>query len=105
MRNSPPPRAARSTHWRRAKRPPTLRALRDQVSAGRDQAIAQLRRWIGAAAELPLGGDVPAWPIDADQLSHTLHQHPELLRFASEQRVLDADDRPGRAPTGNRTGT
>jgi cobalt-zinc-cadmium efflux system outer membrane protein len=74
-----------------------IAALRDQVSAGRDQAIAQLRRWIGAAAELPLGGDVPAWPIDAGELTHTLHRHPELLRYASEQRVLDADIAQARA--------
>jgi len=74
-----------------------IAALRDQVNAGRDRAVAQLRRWIGAAAELPISGDVPAWPIDVDELSHTLHQHPELLRFASEQRVLDADIAQARA--------
>lgn len=74
-----------------------IAALRDQVAAGRDQSIAQLRRWIGAAAELPLGGDIPAWPIDAQQLSHTLHQHPELLRFESQQRALDADIAQARA--------
>jgi outer membrane protein TolC len=74
-----------------------IAALRDQVNAGRDQAVAQLRRWIGAAAELPMSGDVPAWPIDADELSHTLHQHPELLRFTSQERALDADIAQARA--------
>lgn len=74
-----------------------IAALRDQVSAGRNQAIAQLRRWIGAAAELPIAGDVPDWPVDAQTLNHQLHQHPELLRYASQQRVLDADIAGARA--------
>lgn len=74
-----------------------IAALLDQVSAGRNQSIAQLRRWTGAVAELPLAGDAPAWGIDATQLMHALHEHPELRRFASRQQVLDADIAQARA--------
>jgi outer membrane protein TolC len=74
-----------------------IAALREQVSAGRAQAVAQLRRWNGAAAELPLAGDVPAWDIDGEQLLHALHAHPELLRFASQQQVIEADIARARA--------
>jgi outer membrane protein TolC len=68
-----------------------IASLHDQIISGREQAIAQLRRWIGAQADLPLGGDIPHWEIDRAVLSHQLHQHPELLSFDSRERLLDAD--------------
>ena len=74
-----------------------IAALRDQITAGRDQSLAQLRRWIGDAAQLPVSGDIPHWRIDATELNHTLHQHPELLSFTSRERVLDADIAEARA--------
>jgi outer membrane protein TolC len=74
-----------------------IAALRDQISAGREQSIARLRRWIGTVAELPLGGEVPEWPINSVALRHQLHQHPELLGFASQERALDADIAAARA--------
>ncbi len=58
-----------------------IAALRDEITAGREQSIAQLRRWIGTAAELPLSGGVPQWPISSAGLRNQLHQHPELLGF------------------------
>ena len=64
---------------------------RDELRTRREQAIAALRRWIGAAADGPLEGGVPAWPIARDTLEHRLHHHPELLAFDSRARVLDAD--------------
>ncbi len=68
-----------------------IAALRDKITAGRAQSIAQLRRWIGADAELPMSGAVPEWPISRDGLQSQLHQHPELLEFASRERAVDAD--------------
>lgn len=64
---------------------------RDELHARQAQAIASLRRWIGAAADSPLEGGVPAWPIARDTLEHRLHHHPELLAFDSRAHVLDAD--------------
>ncbi len=74
-----------------------IAALQDQIAAGREQSLAQLRRWIGAAAELPLSGEVPQWPIGSAGLRYQLHQHPELLGFASQERALDADIAAARA--------
>lgn len=74
-----------------------IATLRDEVAAGCEQSIAQLRRWIGDAAELPLSGEVPNWPIDVTELKHKLHQHPELMNFTSRARVLDADIAESRA--------
>lgn len=76
-----------------------IATLRDQVSAGAEQALAQLRRWVGDAADQPLGGEVPHWPIDATDLKRKLHQHPELLRFNSRERLLDAGIAESRAAT------
>ncbi|OJZ03904.1 MAG: hypothetical protein BGP20_00725 [Thiobacillus sp. 63-78] len=63
---------------------------RDALRAQQAQAIAALRRWIGAAADAPLEGGAPAWPLQRDTLEHRLHHHPELLAFDSRARVLDA---------------
>lgn len=64
---------------------------RDELRARRAQAIASLRRWIGAAADAPLQGTAPDWAIARDTLEHRLHQHPELVAFDSKERVLDAE--------------
>ncbi len=74
-----------------------IAALQDQINAGREQSLAQLRRWIGSAADRPLSGAVPEWPISIAALQDQLHQHPELLGFASQERVLDADIAAARA--------
>lgn len=76
-----------------------IATLRDQIRAGREQAQAQLRRWIGDAAERPLAGAVPQWRIDATDLNHKLHQHPELLRFDSRERLANAGIAESRAAT------
>ncbi len=64
---------------------------RDDLDARRQQAIAVLKRWIGPAAEAPLQGAVPDWPISRDALTHALHGHPELAIFDPKERVLDAE--------------
>jgi outer membrane protein TolC len=63
---------------------------RDKLLAARDQAIAALRRWIGAAADIPLTGSAPNWSITQDTLAHGLHRHPELELFEPQARRLDA---------------
>ncbi len=64
---------------------------RDELQARREQAIATLRRWVGTAADSPLVGTVPEWPISSQPLLHGLHRHPEIELFAPQGRVLDAE--------------
>lgn len=63
----------------------------DELRTRREQAIATLKRWIGAAAEEPLQGTSPDWPISHEVLAHSLHRHPELTEFDSQERMLDAE--------------
>ncbi|WP_372725256.1 TolC family protein [Immundisolibacter sp.] len=63
----------------------------DELVARRDQAMAALRRWVGASADAPLSGTAPDWPIADDVLKHALHRHPELMIFDSKLQVLDAE--------------
>ena len=63
----------------------------DMLNARRAQAIAALRRWIGDAADWPLKGAPPKWPIDHTRLAHRLEEHPELALYGHEARVLDAE--------------
>ncbi len=74
-----------------------IAALRDEIVAGQAQSIAQLRRWIGPAAELSLSGEVPEWPVNGAELRNRLHQHPELLSFASQEQAVNADIAEARA--------
>jgi outer membrane protein TolC len=64
---------------------------RDELRTRREQAVAALRRWIGSAAEAPLEGTPPDWPIGREALMSNLHRHPELIAFAPRSRVLDAE--------------
>lgn len=71
---------------------------RDELRARREQAIAALRQWIGStAAELPLTGDVPDWPIDREVLQHGLQHHPQFAKSAAQGRALDAEVNEARA--------
>ncbi len=63
----------------------------DELRARREQAVAALKRWIGTAADEPLQGISPDWPISREVLAHGLHQHPELTEFDSKERLLDAE--------------
>lgn len=71
--------------------------LRDELRARREQAIAALRRWIGDAAEAPLAGAAPEWPIEYETLAHALHRHPELEVLEPRARALDAELAEARA--------
>lgn len=71
---------------------------RDELRARREQAIAALRQMIGStAAELPLTGDAPDWPIDREVLSHGLQHHPEFALLDAQARTLDAEVAEARA--------
>ena len=65
--------------------------LESDLLARRSKAISELERWIGKAADGPLQGDVPEWPVDHVMLSHALHRHPELMLFDSRSREIDAE--------------
>lgn len=64
---------------------------RDELVARRQQAIAALKRWLGADGEAPLAGDPPNWNLSRETLAHTLHQHPELALFEPKTKVADAE--------------
>ena len=65
--------------------------LESDLMARRSKAIVELERWIGRAADEPLQGSVPDWPVEQSMLSHELHRHPELMLFDSRGRELDAE--------------
>ena len=64
--------------------------LEDRFEARREQAIAQLARWIGESAREPIAGDVPDWPIDRDALLHRLHAHPDVEVLDAKAAVAQA---------------
>ena len=65
---------------------------RDEFSARREQAIAELRQWIGSsAAELPLTGEAPSLSIDDGLLKARLQHHPEFTLIDAKGRTLDAE--------------
>ena len=71
----------------------------DQLAAQRAQAVAALRRWVGDAADWPLDGAPPTWPIDHASLAHRIEAHPELALYGEQARVLDAEIGDARAAT------
>lgn len=64
---------------------------RDELNSRLAMVVAQLKRWIGDAAEQPLTGGIPDWTINREVLSHGLHRHPELDLFEPKTQVLDAE--------------
>lgn len=58
---------------------------------------AELRRWVGSAADEPLGDEAPVFAIDAEMLRHHLRRHPALAAFDAETDVAQAGLRMARA--------
>jgi len=58
---------------------------------------AELRRWIGEAADEPLSDEAPVFNIDAEMLRHHLRRHPALAAFEAETAVAQAGLRMARA--------
>ena len=58
---------------------------------------AELRRWIGGAANEPLNNDAPQFNIDPEALRHHLRRHPALAAYEAESDVAQAGLRMARA--------
>jgi len=58
---------------------------------------AELRRWIGEAADEPLSDVAPMFGIDAEMLRHHLRRHPALAAYEAESGVAEAGLRMARA--------
>jgi outer membrane protein, heavy metal efflux system len=74
---------------------------RETLEAASAQARLELQRLVGAAADLPLGSQVPTFPLEPAHLRAHLEKHPELLEFAARLdvaratvAVAEADKRP-----------
>ncbi len=74
--------------------------IEDQLADARAQAAAaraELRRWIGEAAEEALDPAPPEFAIHAAALRARLAAHPALAAYAAETAAADADLRMARA--------
>lgn len=60
-------------------------------------ARADLRRWVGAAADEPLAEAAPTFAIDPTFLRDHIRHHPELAAFGAERAAADAELRRARA--------
>jgi outer membrane protein TolC len=58
---------------------------------------AELRRWVGQAAEEPLSDQAPLFNIDAEMLRTHLRRHPALAAYEAESEVAQAGLRMARA--------
>ena len=70
---------------------------RDLLNARLIQSKSQLYRWIGAAANAPLAGHLPDWPIAQEDLLAHLHQHPDLAILQAKSGVVEAEIAEARA--------
>lgn len=69
----------------------------DQLAQQHVRARAALRRWIGVAADQPLAGDWPEWPVDHARYGHQLPRHPALAAFEPMTREAQAKVREAQA--------
>lgn len=72
-----------------------LAERQDELEEQRIRSRAALARWIGQAAQRPLAGGLPHWPLDAGNFARRLRQHPELeayepLRSEAQARIREA---------------
>lgn len=58
-----------------------LEERRDELARDITTSIAKLRRWIGDAAEQPLAGIPPHFPLQHEQMQRNLMRHPQLAAF------------------------
>ncbi|MGE0595372.1 MAG: TolC family protein [Hyphomonadaceae bacterium] len=67
--------------------------LEDRVSEAQALVIsmrAELRRWIGEAADQPLSDTPPRFNIDAEALRQQLRRHPALAAYEAETEAAEA---------------
>ncbi|MCO6057849.1 TolC family protein [Pseudomonas sp. MOB-449] len=74
-----------------------LAERQDELLRQQAQAVAALRRWVGPAADEPLAGDVPPWPVDRIAYGRKLPDHPELMAYAPMRREAEARVREAEA--------
>jgi outer membrane protein TolC len=70
---------------------------RDELAGAIARSKALLRRWIGAAADEPLAGDPPAFPLQPEHLRAHVHEHPELAVFVPMTQMAQAEVRAAQA--------
>ena len=70
---------------------------RDDLVRDLAKARANLRRYVGAAADELLLGEPPPLALDALHLREHVHQHPELLAYTAETRKAEAELQAARA--------
>lgn len=68
-----------------------LHNRRDELLEQKERAVAALRASIGNLADVPLRGEPPAWQVDGDHLSSSLHQHAELAVLEPGLNLMDAE--------------
>ena len=61
-----------------------------EATAAVEEARAELRRWIGAEADEPLGENAPTFAIDPVQLRDHIARHPALAQYAAERDAAEA---------------
>ncbi|WP_410498848.1 TolC family protein [Chitinibacter sp. S2-10] len=74
-----------------------LGEMRDELIARRSQAMAQLSRWVGKAADEGVTGNLPLFQIDPQTLQSHVANRPELAAFDPKSNVLDAEIAEARA--------
>lgn len=74
-----------------------LEESRDELTARRLQANAQLKRWVGSAADDGVTGRVPVFQIDSVSLQSWFANRPELAAFDPKGDVLNAEIAEARA--------
>jgi outer membrane protein TolC len=70
---------------------------RDELMQAIAEATADLKRWIGDDAALPLVGDAPALGFDPLSLHQHLHHHPELAAYGPMADLAQAEIREAEA--------
>lgn len=70
---------------------------RDELTQAVAQATADLKRWIGDGASLPLAGDAPVLAFDPLSLHQHLHHHPELAAYGPMADLAQAEIREAEA--------
>ncbi|MBC7548208.1 MAG: TolC family protein [Polaromonas sp.] len=64
---------------------------RDELQREVEQARVQLQRWVGAAANASLAGDMPERQVDGAHLHANLERSPEIAAFTPAQALAQAE--------------
>jgi outer membrane protein TolC len=70
---------------------------RDELRQAVAQATADLKRWIGDGANMPLAGDAPVLAFDPLSLHQHVHHHPEVAAYAPMADLAQAELREAEA--------